>query len=499
MALRARLTPPREPQVDWPWHEVKCSSIPASVIYQGERRMEAENFLAAGFRTRQAIESKASGWIRLREVAQTSQPSRLKGIQVRREFGTPFLAATQVYDVRPVARKWLSLNRTSDHERRFVPERTILLTCSGNVGRATLAHSTITGALISHDLLRLNASEDEWWGWTYAYLRAPTVREMMKSAQYGHIIKHLEISHIDELPVLRLRKDLRIAFNRYARRILAFRDRAHSLSTKAEEEYSKALGTLPTVDDGETGFVTKARAMFGVGRRLEANYHNPVARAAERVIQASALKVEVLDRLVERVYVPGRFKHVYGDEGIPYLDSAQIMEISPDVEKKVLSLKGEKKNDYLVDAGTLLMPCSGQLHGVVGSVVLATSWHENKVLTNHILRIVPKSKPPIRIGYLLTVLSHPVFGRPRILKGAFGSSVPEIAPGDVQRLSVPRLPVVVEDRIADLMEEASRLRTQADQLEEQISAEAEDQIGRFLLGEWLHVEAPVGYSEVSQE
>ena len=491
MALRARLTPPRESQANWPWHEVKCSSIRASVIFNGERRMEAENFLASGFKTRQRIESKPSGWTRLKEVIRISQPSRLKGIQVSREYGTPFLAATQAYDVRPVPRKWLSLNRTSDHEERFVAEGTILLTCSGSVGRATLAHSTITGALISHDLLRLNASEDDWWGWIYAYLRAPTVREMMKAAQYGHIIKHLEIPHVEELPILRLREDLRTTFSRYARRIIEFRDRAYGLANHAEEEYSKAMGALPIVDDGETGFGTKARAMFRVGRRLEANYHNPLARAAERAIQSSSLHIDILDALVERVYVPGRFKHVYGDEGIPYLDSAQILEVAPDIDKNVLSLKGEKQNDYLVDAGTLLMPCSGQLHGIIGSVVLATDWHENKVLTNHILRIVPKSKPEIRIGYLQTVLSHPVFGRPRVLKGASGSSVPEISPGDVRMLSVPRLPAVVEGRIADLMEEASKLRTQADELEEQIAIEAEGYVNRFLVGEWLHGEAPV--------
>ena len=164
MALRARLTPPREPQTDWPWHEVNYSSIHSSLIFGAGRRMEAENFLAIGFKTRQAIKLRSSGWTPLAQIALTSQPSRLKGIQVCPEFGTPFLAATQVYDVRPIPRKWLSLNRTSDHAERFVTERTILLTCSGSVGRATLAHSTTSNTLISHDLLRLNAREKHWWG-----------------------------------------------------------------------------------------------------------------------------------------------------------------------------------------------------------------------------------------------------------------------------------------------------------------------------------------------
>ena len=126
---------------------------------------------------------------------------------------------------------------------------------------------------------------------------------------------------------------------------------------------------------------------------------------------------EVLGDLVERVFVPGRFKHVYGPEGVPYLDSAQIVEMAPDIDKRVLSLKGEKQAGYIVDRKTLLIPCSGQLHGIIGSVVLATEWHESMVLTNHIMGIVPKAKPTVRIGYLQAVLGHPQLGRPRVLKG----------------------------------------------------------------------------------
>ena len=480
MAVRARLTPPREIQTNWPWHKVKSSSLRASLLADGERRMEAENFLASGFGTRLAIESKAAGWTRLVDVARIWQPSRLKGIQVSPEFGTPFLAATQVYGVRPIPRKWLSLNRTSDHAQRFVEEGTILLTCSGSVGRATLAHSAINGVLISHDLLRVEANQEDWWGWIYAYLRAPTVREMMKSARYGHIIKHLETHHLDELPILLLQQDLRAPYDQRASKIIGFRDRAHNLVDRAEAEYLNAIGTRPEIGDGTSGFATKASAMFSRGRRLEGNYHNPPALAAERAVQSGAQRIDVLGDLVERVFVPGRFKHIYGDEGVPYLDSAQILEVAPDINKRVLSLKGKKKADYLVSAGTLLIPCSGQLHGIIGSVGLATDWHENKVLTNHILRIVPKSKPAIRIGYLQAVLSHPLLGRPRVLKGAFGSSVPELSPDDVSGISVPRLPTAIEDKIADMMEEAATLRTQADELEKQIANEAEGHLNQFL-------------------
>lgn len=482
MAVRARLTPPRTPKTDWPWHRVKASSLKATLLFGGGRRMEAENFLASGFGTRIAIEAKAAGWTRLADVARTWQPHRLKGIQVSPEFGTPFLAATQVYDVRPVPRKWLSLARTGDHAQRFVKQGTILVTCSGSVGRATLADATIKGILISHDLLRIDAIDSDWWGWIYAYLRAPTVREMMKAAQYGHIIKHLETHHLDELPIVKVGSSVRDHFDQSCKEIIRLREEAHSLVDQAEKIYEAAIAATPDHGDGSTGFATTASAMFGRGRRLEGNFHNPVARAAEAAVRANDRRIEYVHDLVEDVFVPGRFKHVYGEEGVPYLDSAQILEVAPDIDKRVLSLQGEKQAGYLIDKGTLLVPCSGQLHGVIGSVVLATDWHEGKVLTNHILRIVPRANPDIRIGYLQMVLAHPRLGRPRVLKGAFGSSVPELSPIDVSTISVPRLASKIEDEIADAMEKSAACRAQADEIEEQISDEAENYIAAFLAG-----------------
>ena len=143
MALRARLTPPRTERTDWTWHTVKSESLPASLFFGGARRMEAEGFLSSGFRTRTAIEAKSSGWMPLRNIARVWQPSRLKGIQVDPLFGTPFLTATQVFDLRPTPRKWLSLERTDNVEKRFVAPGTILVTCSGTVGRATLTRNSL--------------------------------------------------------------------------------------------------------------------------------------------------------------------------------------------------------------------------------------------------------------------------------------------------------------------------------------------------------------------
>lgn len=356
MAVRARLTPPREAPRDWPWHSVKASSLKASSLFGGDRRMEAENFLAIGYQTRTEIESKSYGWVRLNNLAQTWQPTRLKGIQVSQEFGTAFLSATQVYDVRPIPRKWLSLDRTGDHAQRFVRKGTILVTCSGNVGRATLAHSTIKDMLISHDLLRVEAHDPSWLGWIYAYFRAPTVREMMKAARYGHIIKHLETHHLDELPVVRVDDKTRKEFDFGADEVLDRRERAYALTLEAEKQFADAFGNIELHNRGEVGFAVRAsQAFINPRRRMDAWYHNPSSKAISDHLSAQAIDFKSLADLGFEVWLPTRFRRVMAEDGVFLLDSSDLFEINPDITKCIADKDFGDPYDGRVKQGWILL------------------------------------------------------------------------------------------------------------------------------------------------
>ena len=480
MALRARLTPPREFQTDWPWHEVNCTSIPSSHMAGGGRRMEAENFLASGFKTWQEIRSKLSGWTRLAEVARAWQPSRLKGIQVSREFGTPFLAATQVYDVRPIPRKWLSLNRTSDYKDRFVSHGTILLTCSGNVGRATLAHSTIANYLVSHDLLRVEAIEKDWQGWIYAYLRAPTVREMMKSAQYGHIIKHLETHHVDELPIVQVDHETKVEFGVAANEIACKRDRAYALMLEAEQLFAEAFGHGEFANLGEAGFTVSANSTFATKRRrMDAWHHNPSGNAIAEHLSRRAIDWNSIADLGFEVWLPTRFRRIAAIDGVFLLDSSDLFEINPDISKRIAD--GHFGDPYhgRVEEGWILLSRSGQIYGLIGSATIAGRAHEQKIVSDDIIRIAPKN-PKCRSGYLLMAMTHPELGRPRIKTLPYGSSIPHIEVEDVRDFQLPRLHDRQEAEIADRIEEAARQRDEADQLEKQLADCAEAAISYFL-------------------
>jgi hypothetical protein len=458
--------------------------------------MEAENYLANGYGIRLAMEKRKAGWTRLEKLGEVWQPSRLKGIQVTKEFGTPFLAATQVFDLRPVPRKFLSLDYTANANDRFAKMGMILVTCSGSVGRAILASKSHEGILISHDLLRILPQQPKYWGWIYAYLRAPQTRAMMSASQYGHIIKHLEVTHLNTLPIPLLQDTLLEKFRVEVTRILELRNKSYGLMTEAEQEFADNFPSLTYVSNDNAGFSVRASEMFNHRRRLDGGSFVPSVKSIIAAFNRHAQNVMPLSSLTKKIFVPGRFKHVYGDGGSPYLDSADILEVNPDIAKFVLSLSHEEQENYRVEVGWLLIPCSGQVYGNIGHTVMATDWHRGKVLSNHILRVCPAED--IRSGYLQCVLGHPLIGRPLMVRFAFGSSVPELAAEDISTLPIPRLGKAIESELADKMEKSARARAEADLLEEVVAAEAEAIIDRFVAGDTEKVIiAPSNHGEES--
>ena len=487
MAVRARLTAPREARFDWPYHTLKAESVRATSLFRGDRRMEAEAFLASGYGTRTAIESNGSGWVRLGDMANVWQPPRLAGTQVAARNGTPFLTATQVFDLRPVPRKWLSLDHTAHARQRFVDPGTILLTCSGSVGRATLARKSLDGILISHDLLRVEPMRGDSWGWLYAYLRAPSVIRLMQASHYGHIIKHLEVSHLNDVPVVGVEERRELEFKTKAEEILDDRNRAEALLESAHERISRGFG-FPNGRAEQAGAgpeashaphsTARSSDLARGRRRLEGSYHATTVQSVLRNLRRHALGLPRLGDLAKRVWWMTRFSREFGEGGVPYMSADDLFSISQIGTKRVYTDPIPNHQDFFVKEGWILMACSGQVYGLNGSVVLATKHDEGCFFSHDLIRIEPGDEIPP--GYPYSFLGHREIGRVLLERVAYGSSVPHIDPGDVEDVPIGRLGSKEEHEIAELAEEASRLNARAAARERRIGAEAEQILEAFL-------------------
>lgn len=483
MAHRARLSAPQPERRDWHWHKAQWTALPAALIMGGDRRMEADTYLADGYGIRLALKARKTGWEHFGSLARVWQPPRLKGTVVSPEFGTPYLAATQAFDLRPTPRKWLSLDQIRNPEDLFVSSGDILVTRSGNVGRATLSRKSHEGVLVSDDLLRIDPVQEADWGWVYAFLRSAQARAMMAASQYGHVVKHLDVGHLEALPVPRLREEWRGTFSGKVRSVVNLRDRGYALAAEAEARFERAVGPLPPPDADHAGFSVRASSILRGRRRMEATFYTPTVKVIRQHLASGGRNLVRLDQAGFDLWLPTRFKRTPAEAGVELLGSSQLFEVNPDPGRRIAD--GQFGDPYRgrVQKGWILVARSGQVYGLNGSTTLATKAHEDKVVSDHVIRVRPTGrKNAARPGYAHVCLSHPTLGRPLVKALIYGSSIPELEVADLAALEIIRLSPPEEGKIADLAEEASACMAEADIQESALAEEASALIERFMAG-----------------
>lgn len=451
-----------------PWGEV-----PASLFGTAQRRMEAHAYLADGYGLRQRIESNLGSSVTVAELANVWQPSRLKGYVVADGSGLPFLSAGQSFEAKPRVRKWIAAAMVKDAEKRHVDKSWLLLSCSGEVGRLTAVYDEHLSKIITHDLLRIVPKDSADYGWLYAYFRTPTFFSIARSAQYGHMIKHLEASHVLAMPVVMPHPTTRQAIGDKAIKALALRRDARRLQDQANDAYAALVNPSNVPIDEELWQEVKASDLMLGRRRFEGQFHRSDYRIIERLVRSSATRgVDTVGSVSKSVALGNRFKRFFGPDATPYRSASELFDVNAPITKRIFSGLLDNPQKYMLIPGQIIMACSGQTYGLLGRTMILTKQHQDVFGSHDLIRIVPDNEK-IRTGYLQTALVHEIYGRPLSIRYASGTSIPHLDPVDIRQVPVPRFDQAYENAIADLCEQGARLSARADALESEATAEAE--------------------------
>ena len=389
MALdAAELDPPTS--TDW-------GVVRASVIAGGERRLEAESYLSDGYGRRLAIEGHPVGWRPIGALARVWQPGRLKGIVVSPDRGTPYLAAGQVFEARPTARRFLSLPQIKNPEALFVEAGTILVSRSGRVGRATIAHSPHLGKIITDDLLRVEPNDEKLRGWLYGYMHTDIFRSMAVGSHYGHVIKHIEASHLSGLPIVTVTPDVAAWFQKRVARVFEARDTAHAIEAKAYDEYMTKLKVDLSSASLDAPMTVRAADVFKGRRRLDGYHYNAIAATILPAAERSAERIDSLVSLCDRLFAPSRFDREFGANGTPYRSAEELFDLNAPITKRVYAGLVENREEYMLESGWIVMAISGQIYGLNGAVMLLNEHHRGIFGTHDLMRIVPNTDEVPRI------------------------------------------------------------------------------------------------------
>lgn len=453
--------------------------VRVDLVSSGSRRLEARSFLSDGFGLRQRIEALPAGWERAREIASIWQPSRLKAVEVPAGTGLPFLSAGQVFEASPTVRKWLAASKVPDLPTRFAHEDWILMSRSGIVGRVSSVYPHHLRKVITDDLLRIVPRDPSEYGWLYAYLRTPIFNSIAQSSQYGHMIKHLEVDHVEEMPVIMPSPDIRARIGGLAKRALELRRTALEQFAALDARFLDEVAKADLEGLQREWRTVPASQAFGRRRRLDAQHFNSSAIQADDLVRHRAAGFSTVADSVESVALGNRFKRYFGANGTPYWSASELLDTNAPVTKRVYAGLVDKPERYLLKEGTIIMACSGQVYGLLGRCTMINQDVAGTFGSHDLIRITPDPER-MHPGYLLTALNNPVLGQPLVLRHAYGTSIPHLDPVDIREVPLPRLSRDAEEDLGQLALEAVDMAMRANRMENHAIAEAQDVVTRSL-------------------
>ena len=456
--------------------ESLTKSVRLSVILGGDTRLEASTYLRDGYGFVR-LANQCENHVKLGDLADIWQPSRLAGYTVPDGKGLPFFTAGQVFEDFPRVRKWLAAPFVPQVDTRYVKQEWLLLSCSGVVGNVTAVYPHHVGKVITHDLLRIVPKKTSECGWLYAYMKTDFFKQIARAAQYGHMIKHIEVEHANEFPVIMPEDGVRTDIGGKAAEAIRMRSRAWEMRDQAFETLERYAGCSPASDGmkspiGESREVSLSQ-ILGRRLRLDADSYCGQVNTADAVIARHT--TNKLQELVESVYLPPRVARTFGDGGVPFAMPSDLFDVNAKPAKRIYQKLIPNHELFMLRPGELIMVRSGQKYGLIGRVMMVNENRSGMFGSDDPIRIVPDPKK-VRTGYILAFLNDPKLGRPSVVRNAYGTSVPHLDLGDVKKMDVPRLGDKAEGAIADLMDESVRLSAEADRLENEATKLAQEQI-----------------------
>lgn len=199
--------------------------------------------------------------------------------------------------------------------------------------------------------------------------------------------------------------------------------------------------------------------ILSAGLRFEASTFAPEARAALRDVRASGVNLVPLygsDGLSNDAHNAFRFKRIYvsAERGIPFLTSADIINLRPRMERFLSRRRTPNLQELLVRRWDVLISCSG----TIGNVALAGDTLAGMALSQDAIRW--RCTRPEIAGYVAAVLRSR-FGRLQLKRVTYGSVISHIEPEHLSLVSVPQLHPIRQTEIGLAMCEAADLRDRA--------------------------------------
>jgi len=336
--------------------------------------------------------------------------------------------------------KYISKKYTKQIDVLTLKEKQILLSCSGTIGKTRLVLNDILNQVGSSDIIRLEGrnSEDNY-GFVYSYLSSPTIYSYIQSLAYGSVVKHIEPSKIEKIPVPAINDGIKTFINKKIKdsqenRNLALQNFKYAISLF--ESY------MPSINYDKI-YQLKISKSDDYRKRFDATMQIPQINKFYSEFNNKYV-LETIESLSQNVFTPNIFKRnrVQNEEnGIPYLGGADLLELNPKFDD-FLSKKMRNLQDYIIKENWIAIQDSGSITSI-GYVSFIPNYLDGIAATNNLVRIIAKDEEnfnPYIFAFLRTKQGQ------KILKNlSYGTGQLHIDTNQIKNLKIPIIPEIKDE------------------------------------------------------
>ena len=130
-------------------------------------------------------------------------PGRFKRVYVDENHGRIFIGGKQIYELDPSNKKYLSNVHHSDRiaNQLELHENTILITCSGTIGKVALVPKHWENWAASQHIIRVVPADINIAGYIYIWLNTDFGATLIKRETYGAVVDEIDDKQVRRVPV----------------------------------------------------------------------------------------------------------------------------------------------------------------------------------------------------------------------------------------------------------------------------------------------------------
>ena len=332
------------------------------------------------------------------------------------ERGVPYITAQQMMTSNPLdIAKNISKKYTPRQDEMKLTKNQILVSCAGTVGNVKLITEDLEDVIGSQDIIRVNADNTKMkYGYLYAFLSSKTAYSYIQSFVYGSVVPRIEAKALAKLPIPILPEETQQKIHNIIVESAQLRVEANKLLKEAVEIFEKEIGESKVTHSFQVGKISSNK-IYGFHKRFDSQYQ--LGWNALDKEKKNNLEYIKLAQVACNIFVGGRGKRNYVENGVPFLSSSDMMLFNPKRNCKKISGSTQGIESMKVSLNDILISRSG----TVGNTVIVGKDLQDTVISEHALRLVvnPEKISPL---YVFTFLKTK-YGLKTMESSSFGSVI----------------------------------------------------------------------------